>query len=192
MGPRCGLFAFFAHYTAMGKALFLDRDGVVNRETGYVWQLEHFHLQPAVFTLAQAARSAGYDLVVITNQGGIAKGLYGHEQVSVLHAYMEAQFRANGIAPPFVLYCPHHPDSGHCLCRKPESLLFERARALFDADPAESYMIGDRERDLVPAKKIGLHTIMVGNHQSTYADLHFADMQQTTHYFLQHVFAAAR
>lgn len=174
----------------MNKALFLDRDGVVNRETGYVWQLEHFHLQPEIFTLARAARAADYQLIIITNQGGIGKGLYTHEHVARLHAYMAEQFLAQHIEPPFVFYCPHHPDSGHCLCRKPGSLLFERAQHLFNVDVTHSYMIGDRERDLVPAKVIGLRTIMIGEHTSTYADLHFTDLHLAADHLLHHVFAS--
>ncbi|MGV9013187.1 MAG: D-glycero-alpha-D-manno-heptose-1,7-bisphosphate 7-phosphatase [Flavobacteriales bacterium] len=143
-------------------ALFLDRDGVVNRERGaHTWRVEDFDVLPQVADTVKAAHAAGLLTIVITNQSGIALGLYTHADVANVHAYLHRQLAQQGVALDAVYYCPHHPDHGRCLCRKPGSLLFERAIARSGIDPALSVMVGDRQRDIDAAAGAGVRGILV-------------------------------
>lgn len=143
-------------------ALFLDRDGVINRERGeHTWRLEDFEVLPDVIPALRLASASGYALVVITNQSGIGLGLYGHEEVAALHAHLFDLLEREGVHLDGILYCPHHPTGGKCLCRKPGSLLLERAIARYGVEPAQSVMIGDRERDLLAADTAGVRGVLV-------------------------------
>ncbi|MEM6261121.1 MAG: HAD family hydrolase [Bacteroidota bacterium] len=152
-------------------ALFLDRDGVINEDLGYVHTPETFHLKPGIIALLQQASKFGYKLVVITNQSGIARKYYSHESVKLLHLYMKELFRNAGVLLDGIYYCPHHPDfSGNCWCRKPNSLLFEKAAALHHIDPHASWVIGDKSRDLEAGHAIGCRRILVGKDEKVEAE----------------------
>ena len=143
-------------------AIFLDRDGVVVQERGeHTWRLEDFHILPTVPDALKAIRAAGMFSVLITNQSGIGLGLYGHADVERLHAYLHAHLAQQGAAIDAVYYCPHHPQQGRCLCRKPGSLLLERAIARYGIDPSSSAMIGDRDRDVQAAEAVNVSGILV-------------------------------
>lgn len=143
-------------------ALFLDRDGVINRERGaHTWRLEEFELLPGVAEAVRSARAAGLLVIVVTNQSGIALGLYGHADVERLHAYLHRQLARQGAQLDAVYYCPHHPEQGRCLCRKPGALLVERAVARFGIDPSRSLMVGDRQRDVEAANAAGVRGVLV-------------------------------
>lgn len=149
------------------KAIFLDRDGVINRERGmHTWRLEDFEVLPDVAPALRQLQDAGWLLVVITNQSGIGRGLYGHADVERLHGYLHAMLGEQGIYLTDILYCPHHPDAGRCLCRKPGSLLLEKACARHGIDPALSLMIGDRERDVEAARGAGARGVLVPSNGS--------------------------
>ena len=107
------------------------------------------------------ARDAGFALVVITNQSGIGLGLYGHEEVQALHDVLARELATAGVRLDGIYYCPHHPSGGRCLCRKPGSLLLERAIARHGIDPVRSIMIGDRERDVQAAEAAGVRGVIV-------------------------------
>jgi len=142
--------------------LFLDRDGVINRERGeHTWRMEDFEILPEVATALGYAQGLGYKLVVITNQSGIGLGLYGHGEVRALHQHLAAELAKAGVRLDDVLYCPHHPSGGRCLCRKPGSLLFERAKARHGIDLGRSLMIGDRDRDMQAAAALGVRGVLV-------------------------------
>lgn len=144
----------------MRKAIFLDRDGVLNRDRGeYTWRVEDFTWLPGVFPGLKKLVASGYDLIIITNQGGIAKGLYSHEDVNRLHDHLVDDLKDAGISVLAIYYCPHHPDHGKCLCRKPGSLMIEKAIARFEIDPSSSFMIGDMERDIEAATSAGVRGI---------------------------------
>jgi D-glycero-D-manno-heptose 1,7-bisphosphate phosphatase len=144
------------------KAIFLDRDGVINRDVlNYTWKISEFHILDGVFETCMELQKRGYLLIVITNQGGIGKGMYKHEDVSILHNHMVSSFKENGILISEVYYCPHHEVSGKCLCRKPGSLLVEKAVARFNIDPAQSYFVGDRDRDIEAGEGAGVKGILV-------------------------------
>lgn len=146
----------------MHPAVFLDRDGVLNRELGmYVSDRSLLEVPPHVPGILKKLRDAGYLLIVITNQGGIAKGLYTHEELGFIHRQLEAVLQEQGVRLTDIYYCPHHPDSGKCLCRKPGSLMIEKAIAMHRVDPARSFMIGDRERDLQAAAGAGVRSFLV-------------------------------
>jgi len=156
----------------MNKAVFLDRDGVLNREHGdYTYHLEDFILNDIMDALLEFQRK-GYLLIVITNQGGIAKGLYTHEQLNYLHLHLERALKNNGITLTEIYYCPHHPDHSKCLCRKPDSLLLEKAMARFNIDASSSYFIGDHLRDEAAGKKAGVNTILIEANSSLSKVIH--------------------
>lgn len=144
------------------KVIFLDRDGILNKELGdYVTQPQFFELNEGCIPFLLASIDMGYKLVVITNQGGIAKGLYSHEDLHAIHSTMKAQFLKRGIRFNDILYCPHHPVKGLCLCRKPGSLLIEKASHRFSVNKSDSFMVGDKMRDVEAAEKAGIRGFCV-------------------------------
>lgn len=146
----------------MNKAVFLDRDGVINRENGaYVSSPETFALLPHALRHIPAINKMGYLVVVITNQGGIAKGLYTHEILSQLHHQMYREVEASGGRIDALYYCPHHPLTGKCLCRKPESILIEKALAKYKINPLKSVFIGDKPRDMEAAEAAGVRGVLI-------------------------------
>lgn len=148
----------------MNKCVFLDRDGVINVDkVDYTYKLEDFRIIPGVIEGLKKLKEQGYLLVVITNQSGIAKGIYGHEDVAICHDHFQ---KVSGNLIDAWYYCPYHPVESESLTRKPESLLFEKAIAKFDVDISKSFMVGDKERDLIPAKKLGIKTILVGHEET--------------------------
>jgi D-glycero-D-manno-heptose 1,7-bisphosphate phosphatase len=143
------------------KAVFLDRDGVINVERGYTHKLEDFVILPDLMDVLKILASKGYLFIVVSNQSGIAKGLYKQSDVEVLHAFMTKEFTKNGIKISEIYYCVHHPDISRCICRKPDSLFVEKALARFDINPSMSYFIGDKERDTAAAEKAGVKGILI-------------------------------
>ncbi|MFY9308756.1 MAG: HAD family hydrolase [Bacteroidia bacterium] len=145
----------------MNKAIFLDRDGVINVERGYTHRLEDFVILPDLIEVLQHLQKKGYLLIVVSNQSGIARELYKQEDVEVLHDYLLKEFKVNNITLSEIYYCVHHPDVSRCICRKPDSLFVEKALSRFDIDPAQSYFIGDKERDVQAAEKAGVKGILI-------------------------------
>lgn len=139
--------------------VFLDRDGVINRDrVNYAYRLEDFAILPRVPEALRRLKAAGYRLVIVTNQSGIAKAIYTRAQMQTCHDFMNM---VTGHLIDGIYYAPYHPSVSESLTRKPNSLMFERAMARFDINPARSWMIGDKERDLVPALKLGIPGILV-------------------------------
>lgn len=143
------------------KCVFLDRDGVLNRERGeYTYRLEDFEVLPGVVEALKLLKENGYLLVVITNQAGIAKKLYRKEDVLACHDKL--QEACNHIIDAIYL-APGHPNYSESLLRKPDSLMLEKAIAKFNIDPAQSWMVGDSVRDLQAAEKVGVQAVLVGD-----------------------------
>jgi D-glycero-D-manno-heptose 1,7-bisphosphate phosphatase len=145
----------------MNKAIFLDRDGVINRKgkSYYIFREEEFTFNKGVTEALGYFLSKGYLLFIITNQGGIAKGIYNVYQLEKLHTFMKDKFEKSGIRITDIFYCPHHPDISDCKCRKPGTLLFEKAIRKYKIDPKKSFMIGDSDVDIIAAEKLGIKGI---------------------------------
>ena len=150
----------------MVRIVFLDRDGVVNFERGdYTYLIEDFSFVEGIEKAIVTWKEKGYKLVFITNQGGIAKGRYGHEEVLVLHDHIKSKLRSQGVEIDGIYYCPHHQDYGKCYCRKPESLMIERALHHFNASAENCVIIGDSVRDIEAAAKCDVKGIKIeANH----------------------------
>jgi D-glycero-D-manno-heptose 1,7-bisphosphate phosphatase len=150
---------------ASRKTLFIDRDGIINEDTGYPYKPEHIRFDDAVFPLCKKAAEKGYLLVVITNQAGVAKGKFTEKDVHVLHQWMAGEFRKRGIAIERFYYCPHHPEAVvpeyriACGCRKPKPGLIERAAKDLSIDIKKSLVIGDKPSDRIELP--GLRSIIV-------------------------------
>lgn len=147
--------------------LFLDRDGVLNRERGeHTWRLEDVEILPGVVEGIGRMRRAGYRCIVISNQSGIGLGLYDHADVVRVHAHMREVLTRGGADLDDLFYCPHHPSKGRCLCRKPGSLMLERALARHGLSVRDSVMIGDRDRDVEAACAVGIRAVLVEPNRS--------------------------
>ena len=146
------------------KAIFLDRDGVLNHDPGdYTQRVEDFHILPGVLSVLKTWYEQGYKLIVITNQAGIAKGLYSHETVKAIHQYFQGKCVFEGFEITDFFYCPHHPEfSGKCLCRKPGSLLVEKGLHRYGLAPQDCVFIGDKPRDITCAEQAGVRGILIG------------------------------
>jgi len=151
----------------MNKAVFLDRDGVLNRELGdYVCRFEDFKVLEHNFGALKELQDRGYLLIVITNQGGLAKGWYSPETLEKMHHHLKEVYSRNGIRLTEIYYCRHHPEyNGKCLCRKPGSLMLEKAMARFNIEASASYFIGDRERDVIAGETAGVRGILINSDQ---------------------------
>jgi D-glycero-D-manno-heptose 1,7-bisphosphate phosphatase len=146
----------------MNKAVLLDRDGVINHDPGdYTKSWEEFTFNPGVFESLRKFQAAGYILVIITNQGGIAKKLYTQNDYEFLTGKMRAAFEDEGLKISAVFHSPHHDSTGRSLTRKPGSLMVERALHRFNLNPADCYMIGDKERDIFAAEQVGVPGIQI-------------------------------
>ena len=146
----------------MNKAVFLDRDGIINIERGdYTWRIEDFKFNESIFEFLKTLQKKGYLFIIITNQGGISKKLFTHNDVIKLHEFMLNKFSDNDINITDLYYCPHHSNIEKCLCRKPNSLMIEKAIARYNIDIKQSYFIGDSRRDFLAGEKAGVKAIQV-------------------------------
>ncbi|MDR0544875.1 MAG: D-glycero-beta-D-manno-heptose 1,7-bisphosphate 7-phosphatase [Odoribacteraceae bacterium] len=145
------------------KAVFLDRDGTINSNEDhyYVYLPEHFRFNDGVVDGVRRLNEAGYLVIVITNQGGVARGIYNARQVEELHAYMCRELEKAGARVDAIYYCPHHGDVAPCACRKPAPGMILQAIERFNIDPARSCMIGDSPRDVEAAAAAGVAAILL-------------------------------
>jgi len=143
----------------MRKALFLDRDGVINKEINYLYKIEDFEFIEGIFDLCRYYQKLGFLIIVVTNQSGIAREYYTEANFTHLTAWMENEFLLQGVKITKVYHCPHHENiSGKCECRKPAPGMLLQAQKDFDIDLENSIMIGDKERDIEAGLNAGLHT----------------------------------
>lgn len=152
----------------MNKAIFLDRDGIINVEIGdYIKRFEDFTLTPQLGEALRLLQNKGYLLIIITNQGGLAKKLYDEQELNKMHQYLITEMEKFNVKFTEIYWCPHHPDyNGKCLCRKPGSLLLEKAMAIYNIDPAQSYFIGDKQRDVDAGEQVGVKGVLVEANRS--------------------------
>ena len=141
----------------MNKALFLDRDGVINVEKDYLYKIEYFEFIDGVFELCKHYKELGYLIFVVTNQSGIARDYYSEKEFHLLSEWMCKEFLKHEIKIEKVYHCPHHPDiSVECNCRKPKPGMLIQAANEFDIDLEKSLIVGDKERDIEAGLNAGL------------------------------------
>ena len=143
----------------MNKCIFLDRDGVINKDyVDYVWTIEKFEFLDGVLDAFELLKKHGYLLIVITNQSGIVKGIYKEEDVLNVHNHIQ---KSSNNALDDIYFAPYHEKWTNSLTRKPNSLMIEKAIAKYNIDPSQSWMIGDKKRDLLPALDLGIKTGLI-------------------------------
>jgi D-glycero-D-manno-heptose 1,7-bisphosphate phosphatase len=147
----------------MNKAVFIDRDGVINNDEGlyYIYKKDVFRLNESIVENIVHLNNAGFLVIIISNQGGIGKGLYTKNDTEILHQILVDEVNRAGGKITEIYYCPHHEESGKCFCRKPNSLMIEKAIARFNINKANSFLIGDGKRDVEAAEKAGIKGILV-------------------------------
>ena len=137
------------------KAVFLDRDGVINEDYGYVHKIEDFKFRDGVFKGCKYLQDKGYKLFIVTNQSGINRGYYSTDDFLKLTEWMKEEFLKEGIEIVDVEFCPHKPDEG-CVCRKPNIGMITNLVKKYNIDLNNSVMIGDKESDMQLADNAGI------------------------------------
>jgi len=165
------------------RVAFVDRDGVINEERHYVHQIEDFVLLGNAIEGLKALADQGFELIVVTNQAGIARGLYDEAVMHRLHSYMTRVLLEEGVHLRAIYYCPHHPQGTKpewtvdCDCRKPKPGMLLRAAREFRCDLSNSILIGDKRSDIDAGRAAGLrHNVLVrSGHPLRAGDDHAAD-----------------
>ena len=143
------------------KTIFLDRDGVINKEVGYLHKIQDFEFINGVFDACLHFQALGYQLIIVTNQSGIGRGYYDEDAFHVVNSWMLGQFKKQGVNILDVFFCPHAPEA-NCDCRKPKSGMLNQANEKHNIDMEKSWMIGDKEADVAAANSAGVkNTILV-------------------------------
>jgi D-glycero-D-manno-heptose 1,7-bisphosphate phosphatase len=158
----------------MNKAIFLDRDGVINKELGdYVCRFEDFEILPHNYDTLLELQNRGYLILVATNQGGIAKGWYTLDTLSQMHNHLKEDYAKHGITITDFYFCPHHPNfTGPCDCRKPKPGMLLRGISEHNLDATASYFIGDKPTDVEAAEAAGVNGIQINIDQPIGEILH--------------------
>ncbi len=151
----------------MRNVIFLDRDGIINIERSeYTFKIEDFKFTPHLIDNLKTLRKMGFEFIVITNQGGISRKIYSHQDVLAVHQYLIAELKKHDIELVEIFYCPHHNTIEKCLCRKPLPLMIEKAVAKYNINKENSYMIGDSDRDSKAAQAAGIQAIQVESNRN--------------------------
>lgn len=148
------------------KFILFDRDGVINVEKSYLYKISEFEYEKNVVEALLKLQKMGFKFIIITNQAGIAKGYYSEEDYFKLEKYIENDLKQKGIIVEKTYFCPHHPEGKgkyklNCECRKPNTKNFTKAIEEFNIDVENSFMVGDRITDLIPAQKLGFSTFLI-------------------------------
>ena len=143
-----------------GFTIFLDRDGTLNPDPGYIRSSDQYELFPGVAQALSRLKQAGARLIVVTNQSGVARGFFSAGDLDGIHAKLRCLLGEAGVLLDAIYVCPHHPDEG-CDCRKPGRGLIDRAVGEQRVDLTRSYLIGDHARDMELAKRVGSRSILV-------------------------------
>ena len=160
MSPQATVPATKFSAVLNGYTIFLDRDGTLNPDPGYIKSPDQFELFPGVPEALARLIRAGARLIVVTNQSGIARGLLSYDDLTAVHAKLNALLDPAGVSLEAIYFCPHHPNDG-CDCRKPNRGMIDQAVRERGVDLARSYLIGDHMRDIELAKRIGARSILV-------------------------------
>tara|TARA_B100000795_G_scaffold264445_1_gene244942 strand:- start:942 stop:1469 length:528 start_codon:yes stop_codon:yes gene_type:complete len=143
------------------KTIFLDRDGVINKEKNYLYKIKEFEFIDGVFRACKFFKELDYKIIVITNQSGISRNYYTENDFKSLNSWMITQFKKNDIDILDVFHCPHGPKS-NCTCRKPKPGMLLKAQIKYNIDMKNSWMIGDHEIDIIAANNAGIsNTVLV-------------------------------
>ena len=148
-------------------AVFLDRDGTINEEVGYLDSLDKLKIIPGAYEAIRLINESGMKAVVISNQAGVARGFFTEDFVKITHEHLQAALRQKGAYIDNFYYCPHHPTDGidpyrkDCNCRKPAPGMLLQAAHDLDIDLTRSYLVGDRFRDMEAANKVGVKGVLV-------------------------------
>lgn len=151
----------------MNKAVFLDRDGTINEEVGYLSDLSDLRLIPGAGAAIKRLNDSGMKVVLVTNQSGIARGYFSEALLQEIHDRLEQLLRDEGARLDAIYYCPHHPSSGNshytrdCDCRKPGTGLIDKAARDLDIDVKHSYVVGDKWSDVELGQRAGAHSVLV-------------------------------
>jgi D-glycero-D-manno-heptose 1,7-bisphosphate phosphatase len=158
-------------------AAFLDRDGVLNVDTGYVYRIDQLEWVTDATEAVRLLNETGLIVIVVTNQSGVARGLYDEAAVHQLHAYMQDVLQAKGAHVDAFYYCPHHPDGTikefavDCQCRKPGTGMLEQAAREWPIDFSRSFLIGDRDADMAAAAAFKIRGVRFDAHAESLLDL---------------------
>jgi len=158
-------------------AAFLDRDGVLNLDHGYVHRIDELDIVPGAGEAVRLLNDAGYLVVVVTNQSGVARGLYGEDDVRRFNDELAARLAAQGARIDAFYYCPHHPEAlvaryrVACDCRKPKPGLLAQAARDFDIDRGKSFLIGDRDGDSEAAAGFGIKGVRFDERTQSLVDV---------------------
>lgn len=154
------------------RAVFLDRDGTINVEKGYLYRIADFEFLPGVIEALQMLQKAEYQLIVVTNQSGIARGYYTEDDLAVLHKWMQERLSEAGVSLSGIYYCPHHPQASieryrvGCDCRKPQIGLFIKAARELRVGFDGSYVVGDKLRDCAICESEPCHGFLIGEYET--------------------------
>lgn len=168
------------------RAVFLDRDGTVNVDKNYLYRVEDFQFETGVAGTLKYLYDKGFKLIIISNQSGVARGYFTVEDVEKLHDHIKKEAVRSGFEFSGIYYCPHYAKGAvkefsiECECRKPGTALIEQAIKEHGIDISGSFMIGDKEADIIAGKKAGLTTILVGTGYGKETKKNFKDFD---HYF---------
>lgn len=158
-------------------AAFLDRDGVLNVDRGYTFKPDDLELMPAVAAAVRLLNAAGYTVIVVSNQSGVARGFFTEAAVKVFNAHLQDVLLAQGARIDAFYYCPHHPDGKikdlavRCTCRKPQPGMLEQAARDWPIDRNRSFLIGDKDDDVAAAKAFGIRGVKFDANAGTLEDL---------------------
>ena len=143
------------------KTIFLDRDGVINKEVGYLYKIKEFEFIDGIFEACLSLINLNYQIIIISNQSGISRGYYTEDDYQKITKWMISQFKKKGVLIIDTYHCPHSPNSD-CNCRKPKPGMFLNSNKKHSISFKNSWMIGDKETDIIAANKAGINkTILV-------------------------------
>ena len=137
------------------KAIFLDRDGIINKDINYLHKIDECEFIDGIFDSCLFLINLGYKIIIITNQSGIARGYFTEKDFQKLNQWMLNEFKEKNIKILDVFHCPHGPDSS-CFCRKPKPGMLLEAKSKYKIDMKKSWMIGDNETDILAANSAGI------------------------------------
>lgn len=165
------------------RAVFLDRDGVINDYVRHVNVPEDLFIFPDVGKELRRLQEAGFRLFIVTNQGGIGLGFMTEKALHAIHQKLKRELAKEGVTIDGIAYCPHHPRAG-CTCRKPQPTLITSLAQKYAVSLAHSYMVGDRETDVEAGRRAGTKTILIGRGPSQ-ADFIVPDLSQAVNMILE-------